>query len=90
MKTNGSMKFKVKHDPLPPSNGGGVKKYDWPFEKMKVGECFYFPIEGAGFKAIYAARHTIMRAAKEWRVTGRRFATRLMPGDKEIGVWRIA
>jgi hypothetical protein len=92
MKKNWKMKFKVSHDlPLPAPYTGPGAKYDWPFGTMKIGDHFLFPIEGDGaIKAIYTARHIVMRNAREWRITGRRFATRLMPGDKFIGVWRIA
>lgn len=91
MKTNGVVKFEVKAGvQLPPPQQNANRKYDWPFGTMKVGECFYFPIEGTGVIAVTKARGIVMRNAKEWRVTGRRFATRAIKGDKYIGVWRIA
>jgi hypothetical protein len=85
------MKFAVKKEPLPASHGGGGKKYDWPFEKMKVGECFYFPLaNGDGVMQVYAARAKIRKAADQWGVVGKRFATRHIREKKAIGVWRIA
>lgn len=86
---NGIVKFKVeKGVPLPQDGRGGGQRYEWPFGTMKVGECFFVPIDGT-FKSTYQARHTIFRHARLWHNTGRKFTTRLMPDDRRIGVWRI-
>ena len=87
---NGKFHFKVQTMPIPLPSSTGNSKYDWPFGTMKVGECFMFPINGTGVKATYIARGIIYRNAGMWRATGRRFVTRLMPNDADIGVWRIA
>ena len=83
--------FKVlKNVPLPSWGSGGGKKYDWPFGKMKVGECFFVPLQKNEPVGGFRTRSAILRGASLWRVTGRRFATRLSDDDKHIGVWRIA
>lgn len=84
-----TIKFAVKSDPLPQQSMSAGRKYEWPFATMKVGECFYFPIDGKGVIASSRARSKISRAAILHRVTGKRFVTRAMPDDKHIGVWRI-
>lgn len=90
-KTNGIQKFKVESGvTMPVTASGGARKYEWPFGTMKVGESFFFPIHGQGVIAVLKARGIVMRNAKDWRVTGRRFATRVMKDQKSLGVWRIA
>ena len=88
---NSVQKFKVQRGvQMPRARCGGERKYDWPFETMKVGECFMVPLKDSSFPEIYNKRQTILRATRLWHTTGRRFSTRLMPNDKAIGVWRIA
>lgn len=85
-----TIKFKVQREEIPDSHLGGPRKYEWPFATMKVGECFYFPLKGGdGVRQVYGARATIMMAAREYRASGLRFATRHIREKRAIGVWRI-
>lgn len=85
-----AMTFKVQKEELPDAMFGGKKRYEWPFGTMKVGECFYFPLKnGDGVRQVYTVRGKIMQAAREWRASGMRFATRHLRDRQAIGVWRV-
>jgi len=90
--STGTMKFKVERGigiPNPHLSLG--KKYEFPFGTMKVGECFTYPLSAnAGVIEVQKTRGLLLRHAAYWRVTGRRFATRVLPGRKGVGCWRIA
>lgn len=83
------VKYKIERDPLPIPRMGGVPAQDWPFMKMKVGDCFYVPCKDE-FSIIYFTRQSIHRGTRLVRITGRRFATRYMRDTRRFGVWRIA
>ncbi len=74
--------FKVYRHPLPDAQPGRRSKY--PFAQMKVGECFYVPIQELKSKNALAA------AARQWASRNskdRKFATRVV--DDLVGIWRI-
>ncbi len=81
--------FEVKSGVQIPAARSANKKYDWPLDKMEVGQSFMVPCRGA-IDGNYRVRALVYNAAKEFKREGRRFITRLMPNDKEVGVWRIA
>ena len=75
--------YRVYRDPLPAARPGRAVKY--PFAQMKVGDCFYVPVEDLRTKNVVAvaARSWAKRNSKDWK-----FVTRVI-GDR-IGIWRVA
>ena len=69
-------------DPVPDPQQGRRTKY--PFDQMKVGDCFYIPL-----KELKSA-NVLASSARQWAKRNNRnfrFVTRVI--DDMVGIWRV-
>lgn len=74
-----------------PADGRGNRASKYPFNELRVGECFLIPAEDVPPKGISSVKAAVYahRSAKNNDAKGKRFVVREIDhGD--IGVWRIS